>query len=143
VRTCNRAAPSDRSATATAGCGSSNVPKKDRNASVSFRCDSGLIFASDDVEAGKRSGWYPRWARLTETVIGGYDWVFSVTELKYGWDIRDSCNENGVIIYGVHIVRTNSGGENNNTVWYSQYENIQEDICFEKNGDSNLKTSRR
>ena len=51
VRTCSRAAPSDRSATVTAGCGSSNVPKKDRNASVSFRCDSGLISTSDDVEA--------------------------------------------------------------------------------------------
>jgi len=75
VRTCNRAAPSDRSATVTAGCGSSNFPKKVRNASVSFRCDSGLMFAGGDVEAGKQSGSRPCWARLDERVIGGHDWA--------------------------------------------------------------------
>lgn len=82
VRTWSRAAPSDRSATVTAGWGSSNFPKKDRNASISFRCDSGLIFASDDVEAGKGSCRCPRWARLTVTVIGGGDWVFNETEIS-------------------------------------------------------------
>lgn len=50
MRTWSRAAPSDRSATVTAGCGSSNVPRKDKNASVSFRCDSGLIPIGGDVD---------------------------------------------------------------------------------------------
>ena len=72
VRTCSRAAPSDRSATVAAGCGSSNVPKKDRNASVSFRCDSGLICAKGGVEAGKRCDGHLCRARLAVTAIGGH-----------------------------------------------------------------------
>jgi hypothetical protein len=71
VRTCSRAAPSDRSATVATGCESSNVLKKDKNASVSFRCDSGLIFASDDVETDRQNGQCPCRARLTATMIGG------------------------------------------------------------------------
>ena len=56
VRTCNRAAPSDRPVTVAAGCGSSNVPKKDKNASVSFRCDSGLILARGEDRQAKCIG---------------------------------------------------------------------------------------